>query len=60
MEILLVDEVIRKTILNNSEADAIAKIAVENGMRTLREAGLERVRNGLTTIEEILRVTTGH
>lgn len=58
MEILLVDELLRKTILENQEADAIARIAVQNGMRTLREAGLDRVRNGLTTIEEIMRVTS--
>ncbi len=60
MEILLVDEVLRKTILNTQEADAISKIAIQNGMRTLREAGLDRVRNGLTTIEEIMRVTSEH
>ncbi len=60
MEILLVDDVIRKTILNNTEADAIAKVAIKNGMRTLREAGLDRVREGLTTIEEIMRVTSEH
>ena len=60
MEILLVDEVIRKTVLESPEADAIAKIAVSNGMRTLREAGLERVREGMTTIEEIMRVTSEH
>ena len=60
MEILLVDEILRKTILNNTEADAIAKIAIQNGMRTLREAGLDRVRSGLTTIEEIMRVTSEH
>ncbi len=60
MEILLVEEVIRKTILNNQEADAIAKMAIKNGMRTLREAGLDRVRSGLTTIEEIMRVTSEH
>jgi type IV pilus assembly protein PilB len=60
MEILLVDETIRKTVLNTAEADAIAKIAVSNGMRTLREAGLARVREGLTTIEEIMRVTSEH
>jgi len=60
MEILLVDEVLRRTILNNQEADAIAKIAIQNGMKTLREAGLDRVRNGLTTLEEILRVTSEH
>lgn len=60
MEILLVDEVLRKTILNNQEADAIARIAVQNGMRTLREAGLDRVHNGVTTFEEIMRVTSEH
>jgi type IV pilus assembly protein PilB len=60
MEILLIDEVIRKAVLNNPEADAIAKIAIQNGMRTLREAGLARVREGMTTIEEILRVTSEH
>ncbi len=60
MEILLIDEAIRKTVLNNPEADAIAKIAIENGMRTLREAGLDRVRDGLTSVEEIMRVTSEH
>ncbi|VGO20079.1 GspE/PulE family protein [Pontiella sulfatireligans] len=60
MEILLVDEAIRKTVLNTPEADAISKVAIQNGMRTLREAGLDRVRSGLTTIEEIMRVTSEH
>ena len=60
MEILLVNEVIRRTILENSEADAIKRIAIENGMHTLREAGLNRVREGLTSIEEIMRVTSEH
>jgi type IV pilus assembly protein PilB len=60
MEILLVDDVIRRTILTNPEADAIAKIAIQNGMRTLREAGLERIREELTSIEEIMRVTSEH
>ncbi len=60
MEILLVNDAIRRTILTSPEADAIAKIAIENGMRTLREAGLERIREGLTSIEEIMRVTSEH
>jgi type IV pilus assembly protein PilB len=60
MEILLVDEVIRKTILESSEADAIKRAALANGMRTLREAGLGRIREGLTSIEEIMRVTSEH
>lgn len=58
MEILLVNDTIRKTILESPDADAIAKIAIQNGMRTLREAGLERLREGVTSIEEVLRVTT--
>ncbi|MBT8043038.1 MAG: Flp pilus assembly complex ATPase component TadA [Kiritimatiellales bacterium] len=60
MEILLINEAIRKTILNNPEADAISKIAIESGMRTLRDAGLERLREGMTSIEEIMRVTSEH
>ena len=60
MEILLLNDVLRRTILDNSEADAIKRIAIENGMRTLREAGLDRIREGLTSIEEIMRVTSEH
>ncbi len=60
MEILLINEQIRRTILSNPEADAIAKIAIENGMRTLYDAGLERIRDGVTSIEEIMRVTSSH
>jgi len=58
MEILLVDDVIRKAVLETSEADQIKRIAIENGMRTLREAGLDRVKEGITTIEEVMRVTS--
>jgi type II secretory ATPase GspE/PulE/Tfp pilus assembly ATPase PilB-like protein len=32
----------------------------KNGMQTLREAGLQKIREGMTTVEEVLRVTTGH
>jgi type IV pilus assembly protein PilB len=60
MEILLVNDQIRRTILSTPEADAIARIAVENGMRTLRDAGLERIKEGMTSIEEIMRVTSEH
>ncbi|MBN2684561.1 MAG: Flp pilus assembly complex ATPase component TadA [Pontiellaceae bacterium] len=58
MEILLIDEVIRKTILKSPEADAIARIAVGNGMKTLRDVGIDRLHDGVTSIEEILRVTS--
>ena len=58
MEILLLDDMMKAKILETSEASALREVAVSNGMQTLRDAGLEKVRAGLTTIDEILRVTT--
>ena len=59
MEILLLSEEIKAKILETAEASALREVAVRNGMKTLRETGLIKVREGLTTIDEILRVTTG-
>lgn len=56
-EILVLDELIRKMVEEKVSADAIKKKAIELGMKTLREDGLEKARQGLTTVEEILRVT---
>jgi len=57
MEILLLDDDIKATILKTSEATAIREIAMEKGMTTLREVGLQKVRDGITTIDEVIRVT---
>jgi type IV pilus assembly protein PilB len=56
-EILALNETIRKMVEERNSADAIKKKAIELGMKTLREDGLEKAMSGLTTIEEILRVT---
>lgn len=56
-EILVVNETIRKMVEEKDSADVIRKKAIESGMRTLREDGLEKAKQGLTTAEEILRVT---
>ncbi|MDD5560680.1 MAG: ATPase, T2SS/T4P/T4SS family [Candidatus Omnitrophica bacterium] len=56
-EILVLNEAIRKMVEEKNSADAIKKKAIEQGMKSLREDGLEKARVGLTTIEEILRVT---
>jgi type II secretion system protein E len=56
-ELLVVNETLRPLILNRSAATTIAARAIENGMRTLRTDGWNKVRNGETTIEEVLRVT---
>jgi len=58
MEILEIDETIRPLILQESNAGAIRDQAVASGMRTLRDMGLTQVRAGVTTIEEVLRVTS--
>jgi type IV pilus assembly protein PilB len=56
-ELLLVSEAIRPLIMNRANATAIAQRAMEAGMRTLRTDGWNKVKNGETTIEEVLRVT---
>jgi type IV pilus assembly protein PilB len=58
MEILEVDPGVRDLILRQANADQIRDSAVAGGMVTLRDGGLHRVRQGITTIEEILRVTS--
>ena len=56
-ELLLLNEQIRPLILGRAAASTIASKAIELGMRTLRTDGWNKVKNGETTIEEILRVT---
>ncbi|HPF99522.1 MAG TPA: ATPase, T2SS/T4P/T4SS family [Kiritimatiellia bacterium] len=59
MEILLVDEHIKAIMLKDSSAGAIRDQAVKSGMMTLRDVGLQKAKDGVTTIEEILMVTSG-
>ncbi len=59
MEILLVDDGLRAQILRDSNASELRRMATAAGMETLRDVGLTRVREGVTTLEEILRVTSG-
>jgi Tfp pilus assembly pilus retraction ATPase PilT len=56
-EILILNEALRPLILNRSAASTIAQKAIEQGMRTLRIDGWNKVRAGQTTIEEVMRVT---
>ena len=41
----------------NSDSDEINKQAVDEGMTTMLDDGLDKVKKGFTTIEEVLRVT---
>ena len=54
-EYLEVDETIGQLILERASSKAIERLAVDRGMFTLRTAGLHKVAEGLTTIEELLR-----
>lgn len=57
MEILLLTGKIRELILSRSQEHIIKQQARGEGMRTLREDGLEAASNGLTSVEEVLRVS---
>ncbi|OFW66941.1 MAG: type II secretion system protein GspE [Actinobacteria bacterium RBG_16_68_21] len=55
-ETLLVSEEMQRMIVEHRPSDEIKRVAVSQGMKTLRQDGMEKVRLGLTTLEEILRV----
>ncbi|MEO6033853.1 MAG: ATPase, T2SS/T4P/T4SS family [Verrucomicrobiota bacterium] len=56
-ELLILNEAIRPLVMNRAPASTIAQRAMEEGMRTLRTDGWNKVKAGLTTVEEVLRVT---
>jgi type IV pilus assembly protein PilB len=55
-EILMVSEAIREALKDRADTRAIRKIAIAEGMQSLMQHGLERVRRGETTLEELARV----
>jgi type IV pilus assembly protein PilB len=56
-EVMAVSEPIRKLILERRSVDEMVEVAVGEGMRRLREEGMEKVREGLTSIAEVERMT---
>jgi len=56
-EVLEITKSIRDLIIKRQDADVISQKAIEEGMTTMLDDGLEKVIKGLTTIEEVLRVT---
>ncbi|MBF0532557.1 MAG: type II/IV secretion system protein [Candidatus Omnitrophica bacterium] len=56
-EFLIIDDIIRKLIIDRASAERIRDAAIERGMKTLLHSGWEKVKSGLTTPSEILRVT---
>ncbi len=56
-EVMPVNEEIKELTLRRTPANEIKKAAIQAGMKTLRESGITKIKQGVTTIEEVLRVT---
>ena len=56
-ELLVVDETLRSAILQGHDAGALQALAVQGGMLTLYDDGLRKVAAGVTSLDELLRVT---
>jgi type IV pilus assembly protein PilB len=56
-EVMVISDEIRDLTVERSSADEIRNVAIAQGMRTLRVDGFEKVRNGVTSIAEVARVT---
>jgi len=56
-EILVLNDSLRRLVLRGSDASEIKQEAISNGMITLRQDGIRKVLRGMTTVEEVLRVT---
>jgi type IV pilus assembly protein PilB len=61
IEAMSITDEIRKLIISRCSAMEIGNLAISQGMKTLRMVALEKVREGLTTLEQVLVVTAaGH
>jgi general secretion pathway protein E len=56
-ELMMIDEPVRREILNNSDAKTIQRVAQQQGMRLLREDGARQVVAGISSVEEVLAAT---
>ncbi|MGH2693274.1 MAG: type IV-A pilus assembly ATPase PilB [Actinomycetota bacterium] len=55
-EVMTVTEEIERLTVENAPSEAVARVAREQGMKALKDDGMEKVRQGATSLEEILRV----
>jgi len=56
-EIMPISDTIRQMIINGAPSTDIREIAISDGMRTLREAGIRKVLEGTTSLEEVMQAT---
>ncbi len=55
-EFIVLDEEIRALIISKASSNIIKDAAIKNGMKTLKDSGLKKALQGITTLEEVLRV----
>jgi general secretion pathway protein E len=58
MEVMPLSDGIRSQIMRHAVSGDLRKLAVKEGMQTIYENGLRKAVSGITTIDEVLRVTT--
>ena len=56
-EILAVDDKVKELVVDGADGPLLKREAVRGGMRTLRQSALRKLADGVTTFEEVLRVT---
>jgi general secretion pathway protein E len=56
-EMLMMNDDVRALVLKDTDSNTIKKLAMQQGMRTLRQDGANKILSGWTTIEEVMRVT---
>jgi len=57
---MTVTDDIRKLVIQRASASEIGKVAVSQGMKTLRMSALDKVREGISTLEQVLVLTSNH
>ncbi|MEK7781304.1 MAG: ATPase, T2SS/T4P/T4SS family [Verrucomicrobiota bacterium] len=60
IEAMTVSDEIRKLIISRSNTRELSKVAIGQGMRTLRMVALDRARDGVSTLEQVLVMTAAH
>jgi type IV pilus assembly protein PilB len=60
IEAMTITDQIRKLIIARASTREMAKVAINQGMRTLRMVGIDRARDGLSTLEQVLLTTSAY
>jgi type II secretory ATPase GspE/PulE/Tfp pilus assembly ATPase PilB-like protein len=60
IEAMTVTDEIRKLIISRANTRELSKVAIGQGMRTLRTVALDRAREGISTLEQVLVLTSSH